>query len=211
MNKGTLFLHLTSTFFPMLLFFPLMKSEHPDWNQFTSRETGLCPSNILFTQNPSTGTGVSPVPRVRLDAVKLEAPLSVQKQRRSRIWISKVLFESVPGPKSASQVKDPGCRWWEETCFPENAPPAVSRKGSERPTEVASCATGTLWASPGGQTIWCSPGPLPTVGNSQLTGARSFALSLPLSLWVTHCSSFLFSLSPHPLIFLTLIVFTFSA
>lgn len=76
------------------------------------------------------------------------------------------------------------------------------------PTEAA--AAGVFR---GGQSIWPLPPPLPRLSEPPsslvLSLPPSLSPSLSLSPWVTHSFSSLFSFSPHPLIFLTLIVWTF--
>lgn len=58
-----LFLCLTSTCFPMLLFPLLNSTEHPDLKCCTSREKGLCPTTMLLSPEPSTRSGPFPEPR----------------------------------------------------------------------------------------------------------------------------------------------------
>lgn len=55
--------NLTSTCFPMLLFPVMNSTEHPDLNWYTSRQRGFCPTTILLTAKPSTGSGPLPAPR----------------------------------------------------------------------------------------------------------------------------------------------------
>lgn len=55
--------NLTSTCFPMLLFPVMNSTEHPDLNWCTSRQRGRCPTTILLTTKPSTGSGPFPAPR----------------------------------------------------------------------------------------------------------------------------------------------------
>ena len=104
MNKGTLLLHLTSTFFPMLLFLALANSEHPDWNQFSSRETGLCPSSMLVRQQADS-------PQQRLDTVKLEAAGLGCQLCLGRVVGGRTKAPSVPTEVATLEVRPHGAHW----------------------------------------------------------------------------------------------------
>lgn len=160
-NKGTLLLHLTSTFFPMLLFLPLMNSEHPDWNQFTSRETGLCPSNILFP------------------AQELEFPQYQEWVWTRSDWRHRCQSKSSKDPEFGFQKS-----FWRQFLVLHQKSEILGagggRKGVQKTLpDVPRCAAG-LFA--GGQTIWSSRA-LSRLSHHQLTGALSLSLSLSHSLF----------------------------